>query len=96
MRSITVLGNSEFAIGMRFSGVGKSHVIKKREDGIGILKALDQEEFIIANVSVVKLLPELNEFRNLVTLPDDLQELDNIEDLKHIIKSAVGIELEVV
>ena len=96
MNEIIILGNSELALGMRFSGMGKSYVVKTRAEGIGVVKGLDPEAFIIASVSVVAMIPELNEFRNLVSLPDNPQELSNIEDLKHIIKAAVGIELEVV
>jgi len=91
-----VLGNSDFAAGMKLSGVKDSYAIKNKEEAIQIIKQIDKDEFILANVSIVKMVPELEErFKNLVSLPDDVDEFGNIDDLKHIIKSAVGIELEV-
>ena len=93
---MVVLGNEEFALGMRFSGIGKSYVIRDRHTGIEVLRQLDRESFIIANVSVLNLIPELKEFNNVVSVPDDPNQLKNIDDLKGIIKAAVGIELEVV
>jgi vacuolar-type H+-ATPase subunit F/Vma7 len=90
-----VLGNPEFATGMRLAGLKESYSVRKREDVLELLKTLNQKEFIIANVSVFKMLPELEEFVNVVTIPDDVEKFGNTDDLKSIIKSAVGIELNI-
>ncbi|MCF7861641.1 hypothetical protein K9M79_05325 [Candidatus Woesearchaeota archaeon] len=90
------LGNREFIIGMKMCGVQNSHVIERREECTSLIKELSKDEFIIANASIVDMVPELKSFRNLATLPDDVKEFDSIDDLKYIIKTAVGIELEVV
>ncbi len=89
-----VLGNSEFATGMKFAGVVDSYTIKTREDGVKALQKLTQDDFIIANASVMKLIPELEEFENVVTVPDSAQDFGNIDDLQELIKSVIGIELE--
>lgn len=88
-----VLGNSEFATGMRFCGIGNSHIVRTREEGVEFVKCLERDEFIIANVSVIELIPELKEFENLVSVPDSPKEFGSIEDLNEIIKKAVGMEL---
>lgn len=90
-----VLGNSEFALGMKFAGVKNSFTIKKREDAIKVLSGVPEDEFIIANAGILEKVPELLEFKNVVTIPDSAKNFGNIEDLKGIIKSVVGIELEV-
>ena len=91
-----ILGNREFVIGMKFCGVRNSFIVDDREQCLKVIDDLPKNEFVIANVSVVELVPELKKFRNLATIPDNVSELDSIEDLKYIIKTAVGIELEVV
>jgi vacuolar-type H+-ATPase subunit F/Vma7 len=90
---LTVLGNDAFALGMRFSGVGNSFVIRDREEGLKIIEGIDTESFIIANVSVISLLPELKRFQNVVSLPDNPLQLKEIGDLKDVIRAAVGIEV---
>jgi len=90
-----VLGNAEFAIGMKLAGIKNSHIIRKREEALELLREVDRKEFILANVGVIKLVPELEEFRNVVSVPDDAKEFLNTDDLKGIIKSAVGIELNI-
>ena len=90
-----VLGNAEFVTGMKLAGIKDSHTIRKREEGLEILRKTDKKEFILANVSVIKLIPELEEFRNVVSVPDDAREFSSTDDLKDIIKSAVGIELNI-
>lgn len=89
-----ILGNPEFATGMKFAGIKESYIIRNREEGISILKSADKKEFIIANVSVISMIPELVEFQNVVSVPDDVKEFSKVDDLKGIIKSAVGIELD--
>ena len=89
-----VLGNADFALGMKFSGVEKSHIVKTREDVLKALKEVDRDEFILANVSVIEMVPELGDYKNVVSIPDNASEFKSIDDLKHIIKSAIGIELE--
>ena len=90
-----VLGNPEFVTGMKLAGIKDSHVIRNREEGLDILRKTDKKEFILANVSVIKLVPELEEFRNVVSVPDDARDFSSTDDLKDIIKSAVGIELNI-
>ena len=41
-----VLGNPEFAIGMKLAGVKESYVIRKREDALELLRKTDKKEFI--------------------------------------------------
>ncbi len=90
-----VLGNPEFAIGMKLAGIKESHIIRKREEALELLRKTDKKEFILANVSVIELVPELEEFKNVVSIPDDAKEFSTTDDLKNIIKSAVGIELNI-
>lgn len=90
-----VLGNAEFAIGMKLAGIKDSCVVRKREDALELLRKIDKKEFILANASVIKLVPELEEFRNTVSIPDDANKFLSTDDLKDIIMSAVGIELDI-
>lgn len=90
-----VIGNPEFALGMKLAGVKDSYAVKRREQGLEIIKNLDKDEFIIANNSIAELIPELKEMANVVTVPDSAEDFGSIDDLKDIIKSVVGIELEV-
>jgi vacuolar-type H+-ATPase subunit F/Vma7 len=90
-----VLGNAEFAIGMRLAGIKDSYAIRKREEALELLRKVDKKEFIIANFSIIELVPELEEFKNVVSVPDDAKEFSTTDDLKKIIKSAVGIELNI-
>ncbi len=90
-----ILANPDFATGMKLAGIKDSYIIRKREDALKILEKTPKDEFIIANVSVIRLVPELEEFRNVVSLPDNVQEFETTDDLKEIIKSAVGIEINI-
>jgi|SaaInlStandDraft_4_1057021.scaffolds.fasta_scaffold336731_1 vacuolar-type H+-ATPase subunit F/Vma7 len=90
-----VLGNAEFATGMKLAGIKNSHIIREREDALSLLRGVDPKEFILANVGVIKLVPEIEEFKNVVSIPDDAREFSTTDDLKSIIKSAVGIELNI-
>ena len=90
-----VLGNDEFAVAMKLAGMKESYVIRKREDAIDILKNIDKDELIIANVSIIKMLPELEEFKNVVGIPDNANDFAKTDDLQDIIKSAVGIEINI-
>ncbi len=90
-----VVGNHEFAIGMKLIGVKDSFVIKNKADGLELIKRIDKNEIIVANVSVIGMIPELGEFRNLVTIPDNVAELRSTKDLNSIIKAAVGIEINI-
>jgi len=76
-------------------GIKDSYVIRKREEALELLRKTGKKEFILANVSVIKLVPELEGFRNVVSVPDDAKEFSSTDDLKDIIKSAVGIELNI-
>ena len=88
-----VLGNDEFATGMRFAGLKRSFPVKSREQCLELIKDLAKDEFILCNVSIMEMVPELKEFANLVTIPDDPSHFSTTDDLKEIIKSAIGFEL---
>lgn len=90
-----ILGNAEFATGMKLAGIKDSYIIRKKEDAMKILEKIDKNEFIIANVSVINIVPELEEFSNVVSLPDNVKDFETTDDLKEIIKSAVGIEINI-
>ena len=90
-----VLGNPEFAMGMKLAGLKDSFVIRKKEDALKILEGIDKKEFIIANFSVIQIIPELEEFDNVVSVPDNAKDFSSTQDLSGIIKSAIGIELDV-
>jgi len=90
-----ILGNPDFATGMRLAGISDSHVVRSREEALSLVAGLDKSSFIIANVSVINLAPELEEFRNLVSIPDDAGAFDSTEDLRSIIISAVGMNLNI-
>ncbi|MBW2975159.1 hypothetical protein KY366_05570 [Candidatus Woesearchaeota archaeon] len=89
-----VLGNPEFATGMKLAGIKDSYAIRKREDALGLLAKIDRKEFILANFSVIRLIPELDDFRNVISIPDKAEKFLTTDDLKGIIKSAIGIELD--
>ncbi|MBW2989150.1 hypothetical protein KY358_02400 [Candidatus Woesearchaeota archaeon] len=88
-----VLGNPEFATGMRLAGIRNSHIIRKREDALDLLKNTGRKEFILANFSIIRLVPELEEFRNMISIPDNAEDFLSTDDLKGVIKSAIGVEL---
>lgn len=90
-----VLGNPEFAIGMKLLGIKDSFVIRSREEALDLIKKIDKEEIILANTSVLNLVPDLKEFKNVVSIPDNAEEFKTTKDLKDIIESAVGIELNI-
>jgi vacuolar-type H+-ATPase subunit F/Vma7 len=90
-----VLGNPEFATGMKLAGIKESYTIRRKEEALDILRKTDKKEFILANFSIIKLVPELEEFKNVVSVPDDAKEFLKTDDLSGIIKSAVGIELNI-
>ena len=89
-----VLGNSNLSMGLRLAGFKDSYHIKSKEQGSALLKELKKDEFIIANVSVIEMLPELEKFSNVVSIPDDTKAFDSIDDLKTIIRMAVGVDIE--
>ena len=89
-----VLGNAEFATGMKLAGIKESYAIRKREEALELLRGADKKEFILANFSIIKMVPELEEFKNVVSIPDNAKEFLTTDDLKAIIRTAVGIELE--
>jgi vacuolar-type H+-ATPase subunit F/Vma7 len=90
-----VLGNRDFSTGMLLAGVKKSFIFENRTQIVEILKNLSKDEFIIANASVIEAVPELEQFSNVVSIPDKVEDFGKIDDLQHIIKSVVGMELEV-
>ncbi|GEM_PF-2670601 len=89
-----VLGNHRFVISMLLMGIKDSYVIQNREEGLRILKEIDKDDVIIVNASIIDILPELGELSNVVTIPDDTRSFGSIDDLKQMIKSAVGIEIQ--
>ena len=91
-----VIGNQEFVTGMRFAGVKLCFAVKKREDVLQVIEQHGKDQFMLVNASVLEMVPELKDLENVVSLPDNAENFGNIDDLKHIIKSVVGIELEVV
>lgn len=90
-----VLGNPEFAAGFKLAGIKESYAIRSREQALELLRKTDKNEFILANVSIIGLVPELKEFNNVVSMPDDVKQFSTTEDLKEVVKSAVGIELNI-
>jgi vacuolar-type H+-ATPase subunit F/Vma7 len=90
-----VLGNPEFATGLKLAGIRESYIIRKREEALELLRNTHKKEFILANVSIIRLVPELAEFKNVVSVPDDAREFLKTDDLSGIIKSAVGIEINI-
>jgi len=90
-----VLGNSEFGTGFKLAGIKESYIINNREEGLKILKNVDRKEFIVANVKVIGLIPELAEFKNVVSIPDNANQFSTTDDLKEIIKTAVGIDINI-
>lgn len=90
-----VLGNPEFATAMKLVGIKESFAVRQKEDILNYLKTVNPEEFILANVSVMKLVPELDKFKNVVSIPDDPEKFRTTQDLKNIIRSAVGIDINI-
>jgi len=90
-----VLGNREFVTGMRLCGVLKSFVIEDASQVIEALKDISSTDMILANTFVVELYPKINKFDNLVTIPDSLTSFDSVDDLKEIINTAVGQDLDI-
>ena len=90
-----VLGVQRFALGMRFAGIKESYAVESREQALQLLKDVSADELIIANQSVVDMVPELLNYKNITVIPDSAEELSGMQDLKQIIKSVAGVELEV-
>lgn len=90
-----VLANEEFATGLRLAGIKKSYHITSRKQADDILKLVNKKELIIATQKVTEIIPELNEFPNIITFPDTVKDFSNIDDLKRITKIAIGSEVEI-
>ena len=90
-----VLGNRDFVTGMKLCGVMKSFVITKSEDVTDALASARVNDMILANAFVVSLYPRLSKYPNLVTIPDSLTGFDSVDDLKEIIRQAVGQDLDI-
>jgi vacuolar-type H+-ATPase subunit F/Vma7 len=88
------MGNSSFATGMRLAGMRDSFVVETKERAKELLDKIPEEELVVANTSVVQLLPALEERENLVTIPDEPEAFGSVSDLKNIVKSAIGFELK--
>ena len=79
---------------MRLAGMKDSFVVETKEKAKELFESIPKEELVVANTSVVELLPELEEHENLVTIPDEPEAFGSISDLKNIVKSAIGFELK--
>ncbi|MHA1910356.1 MAG: hypothetical protein ACTSYA_01560 [Candidatus Kariarchaeaceae archaeon] len=90
-----VLANEEFATGLRLAGVKDSHNITEKSQAEEILKDIEKNTFIIATKNVVEMVSKLEEFTNLIVFPDTLEDFSKVDDLKEIIKSAIGSEVEI-
>ncbi|MHA1911350.1 MAG: hypothetical protein ACTSYA_06615 [Candidatus Kariarchaeaceae archaeon] len=90
-----VLANEEFATGLRLAGVKASYHITERKQAEDVLKDVELNAFIIATKNVVALVPKLEDYPNLIVFPDTLEDFSKIDDLKEIIKNAIGSEVEI-
>jgi len=88
-----VFGNSEFSTGMKLIGIKDSFTVRKKEDVLEKLKDIPNDEFMLVNVSVMEMVPELKEYPNAVSIPDNAEEFSKTDDLKDIISSAIGFEI---
>ncbi len=89
-----VIGNDELVLAMRFCGITRCHVMKDRDTVLTLIASLPRNELVIANSGIIRLVPELGEFPNLASIPDRMEDFDKMDDLKDIVKSAIGVELE--
>lgn len=89
-----VLGNPSLVLGMKLAGIRDAYTIRNKEEARRLIKQLPKNELIIANASMLDLVPELDEFENLVTIPDEPSEFGSVRDLKNIIKAAIGFEIK--
>ncbi len=90
-----VFGIKRFALGLRFAGIAKSYAVSSQGQVTELLKDVAADELIIANQSIVEMAPVLQNYKNLIVIPDSPEELSGMQDLKQIIKSVAGVELEV-
>lgn len=90
-----VLANEEFATGLRLAGVKNSHCIRDKLHIEEILKDVEREEFIIATQGVIGIMPELEDYPNIIIFPDTIQDFSKVDDLKKITKIAIGSEVEI-
>ena len=90
-----VLANEEFATGLRLAGVKSSFHITDRKQAEDILKDVEKGTFIIATQNVVRMVPKLEDFPNLIVFPDTLEDFSKVDDLKEITKNAIGSEVEI-
>ena len=90
-----VLANEEFATGLRLAGVKNSYYVKNKEEGKELLKETKKDEFIIATQSIIDIMPELEEYVNIIVFPDTLQDFSKVDDLKKITRMAIGSEVEI-
>ncbi len=90
-----VLANEEFAMGMMLAGVKNSYKIRERKEAEEILKRIDKKEFIIVTEHVLEMIPELEEYPNLAVFPETIKDFSNIDDLRRIIRNAIGAEVNI-
>ena len=90
-----VLANEEFATGLRLAGVKESYAVRDKEHALSLLKGISQNEFIIATEKILQLAPKLNEYPNLIVFPETIKDFSKIDDLKKIIRTAIGSEVEI-
>ena len=89
-----VIGNRDFVTGMRLCGVLNSFIVETTEQVADALANARPNDMILANAFVVELYPRLTRMTNLVTIPDSLTGFDSVDDLKEIIRTAVGQDLD--
>ncbi|MCD4740700.1 hypothetical protein K8R43_05960 [archaeon] len=89
-----ILGNPSFATGMKLAGVKQSYVVQDKETAAKIFPEIPKQELVVANTSVVDLFSPLEELENLVTIPDDPEAFNSVDDLKNIVKTAIGFDIK--
>jgi vacuolar-type H+-ATPase subunit F/Vma7 len=90
-----VLATEELATGLKLAGVKESYHITGKQQAEEIIKTISQKEFIIATQKIIELAPILEEYPNLITFPDTIHDFSNIDDLRKIVKKAIGSEVDI-
>ncbi len=90
-----VIANDIFATGMRLAGIKKSFSAKDEKQVIDAIKNAVKDEFIMATESIISIYPKLAERENIIIFPDTLKDFSEIDDLKQVIKEAIGSDIEI-
>jgi len=78
---------------MRLAGVRQSYVVEDKAKAEELFGKIPKKEVVVANTSVVELVPDFNELENIIVIPDDAEQFGSVEDLKQMVKSAIGFEI---